>query len=41
VKDGSGTYNLTTIQGGAEVVFELNSPIDDAGWNKVWNQYCP
>src|ERR1039458_6219362 len=23
VEDGFGTYNLTTIQGGAEVVFEL------------------
>jgi hypothetical protein len=40
VEDGFGTYNLTTIQGGAEVVFELNSLLDHAGWNKAWNQYC-
>ena len=40
VEDGFGTYNLTTIQGGAEVVFELNTLIDHAGWNKIWNQYC-
>ncbi|MGA2266859.1 MAG: Tat pathway signal sequence domain protein [Bryobacteraceae bacterium] len=40
VEDGFGTYNLTTIQGGAEVVFELNSLIDHAGWKKAWNQYC-
>ena len=40
VEDGFGTYNLTTIQGGAEVVFELNTLIDNAGWHKAWNQYC-
>jgi hypothetical protein len=40
VEDGFGTYNLTTIQGGAEVVFELNTLLDHAGWNKAWNQYC-
>ncbi len=38
--DGFGTYNLATIMGGGEVVFELNELIDHAGWNKVWNQYC-
>jgi hypothetical protein len=40
VPDGFGTYNLATIMGGGEVVFELNELIDHAGWNKVWNQYC-
>ena len=35
-----GTYNLATIMGGGEVVFELNTLIDHAGWKKAWNQYC-
>jgi hypothetical protein len=35
-----GTYNLATIMGGGEVVFELNSLIDHAGWKKAWDQYC-
>ncbi|HTS63387.1 MAG TPA: hypothetical protein VMH28_15280 [Candidatus Acidoferrales bacterium] len=35
-----GTYNLATIMGGAEVVFELNELIDHAGWKKAWEQYC-
>jgi hypothetical protein len=35
-----GTYNLATIMGGAEVVFELNTLIDHPGWKKAWNQYC-
>ena len=35
-----GTYNLATIMGGAEVVFELNELIDHAGWKKAWDQYC-
>jgi hypothetical protein len=34
-----GTYNLATIMGGGEVVFELNSLIDHDGWKKAWNQY--
>jgi hypothetical protein len=38
--DPYGTYNLTTIQGGAEVVFELNELIDHPGWQKAWLQYC-
>jgi hypothetical protein len=38
--DGLGTYNLATIMGGSEVVFELNDLIDHAGWKKVWLQYC-
>jgi hypothetical protein len=38
--DPFGVYNLQTIQGGAEVVFELNQLIDDPGWKKAWLQYC-
>ena len=38
--DGLGTYNLATIMGGAEVVFELNDLIDHPGWKKAWLQYC-
>ncbi len=38
--DPYGVYNLTTIMGGAEVVFELNELIDHAGWKKAWLQYC-
>jgi len=39
VEDGFGAYNLTTIMGGAEVVFELNDLIDHPGWKKAWRQY--
>jgi hypothetical protein len=35
-----GTYNLATIMGGGEVVFELNTLIEHEGWQKAWNQYC-
>ena len=35
-----GTYNLDTIMGGGEVVFELNTLIDHPGWKKAWDQYC-
>jgi hypothetical protein len=35
-----GTYNLATIMGGGEVVFELNTLIDHAGWKRAWEQYC-
>ncbi|MEO5961428.1 MAG: hypothetical protein ABIZ49_05310, partial [Opitutaceae bacterium] len=35
-----GTYNLATIMGGAEVVFELNQMLDDPRWHKLWLQYC-
>jgi hypothetical protein len=38
--DPFGTYNLTTIQGGAQVVFELNQLIDHPAWQKTWLQYC-
>ena len=38
--DGSlGDYNLATIMGGAEVVFELNEIIDHPAWQKLWLQY--
>ena len=40
VDGGFGSYNLTTIMGGAEVIFELNELIDHAGWKKAWVQYC-
>jgi hypothetical protein len=40
VADGFGVYNLTTIMGGAEVIFELNELIDHEGWKKAWKQYC-
>ena len=39
-KNEVGTYNLATIMGGGEVVFELNTLIDHAGWKKAWDQYC-
>jgi hypothetical protein len=39
-EDPFGTYNLTSIMGGAEVVFELNELIDHDGWKKCWLQYC-
>ena len=38
--DGMGTYNLATIMGGGEVVFELNELIDHPGWKMAWQQYC-
>jgi hypothetical protein len=37
--DEVGDYNLTTIMGGGEVVFELNELIDHEGWQKAWLQY--
>jgi hypothetical protein len=40
VSDRVGSYNLTTIQGGAQVVFELNEFFDHPGWQKMWLQYC-
>lgn len=35
-----GSYNLATIQGGAQVVFELNEFLNHPGWQKMWLQYC-
>jgi hypothetical protein len=40
VSDELGDYNLATIQGGAEVVMELNGLIDNPGWARTWLQYC-
>lgn len=40
VSDVAGDYNLATIQGGAEVIFELNGLIDNPDWIKAWVQYC-
>jgi hypothetical protein len=40
VSDEMGDYNLATIQGGAEVVFELNQLIDNPAWQQAWLQYC-
>jgi len=35
-----GNYNLATIMGGAEVIFELNEFIDHPDWQKIWLQFC-
>lgn len=40
LNDQAGVYNLATIMGGAEVVFELNLMLDDPRWHKLWLQYC-
>ena len=40
LSDEPGVYNLATIMGGAEVVFELNLMLDDPRWQKLWLQYC-
>lgn len=40
LSDEAGVYNLATIMGGAEVVFELNQMLDDPAWHKLWLQYC-
>ncbi|HEY8459646.1 MAG TPA: hypothetical protein VIM99_04655, partial [Blastocatellia bacterium] len=40
LSDEAGQYNLATIMGGAEVVFELNLMLDDERWHKLWLQYC-
>ena len=40
LNDEAGVYNLATIMGGAEVVFELNQMLDDPRWQKLWLQYC-
>jgi hypothetical protein len=40
VNDQPGSYNLPTIQGGAEVAFELTDLLDDPAWTKMWLQYC-
>jgi hypothetical protein len=40
LSDECADYNLATIMGGAEVIFELNEYIDHPGWQKAWLQYC-
>jgi exo-rhamnogalacturonan lyase-like protein len=40
LSDEAGQYNLATIMGGAEVVFELNLSLEDERWQKLWLQYC-
>lgn len=40
VSNDIGSYNLATIQGGAQVIFELNEFFDHSGWQKMWLQYC-
>ena len=35
-----GSYNLATIMGGAEMMFELNMSIDDPAWQKLWADFC-
>jgi hypothetical protein len=37
---GPGVYNLATIQGGAEVAFQLTDLLNDEKWTKMWLQYC-
>jgi hypothetical protein len=40
VSNEVGSYNLATIQGGAQVIFELNEILEHPGWEKMWLQYC-
>lgn len=40
LSDDAGVYNLATIMGGAEVIFELNMMVDHDRWQKAWLQYC-
>jgi hypothetical protein len=40
VSDELGDYNLATIQGGAEVMFELNGLVELPAWQQAWLQYC-
>jgi exo-rhamnogalacturonan lyase-like protein len=40
LSDEAGQYNLATIMGGAEVVFEFNLSLEDERWQKLWLQYC-
>jgi hypothetical protein len=35
-----GRYNLATIMGGAEMMFEMNLSIDDPAWHKLWADFC-
>jgi len=40
LSDEAGDHNLATIQGGAEIIFELNEYVGHAGWLDKWLQYC-
>jgi hypothetical protein len=40
LSEEAGSYNLAIIQGGVEVVYELNMMVDHEGWQKAWLQYC-
>ena len=40
LNDEAGVYNLATIMGGAEAIFELNLMLDDERWHRMWLQYC-
>jgi hypothetical protein len=40
VSDQVGSYNLATIQAGAEVIFDLSTFLDHPGWQRMWLQYC-
>lgn len=40
VNEQAGVYNLATIMGAAEFIFEMNEAIDHEGWQKAWLQYC-
>jgi hypothetical protein len=40
VGDQPGVYNLATIQGGAEVAFQLTDLLKNDEWTKMWLQYC-
>ena len=40
LSDEAGVYNLATIMGGSEVIFELNMMVDHEPWQKAWLQYC-
>ncbi len=40
LQDVIDNYNLTTIQGGGEVAFEVNQLIDDPKWQKTWLRFC-
>ena len=40
LSDEVGDYNLVTIMGGGEVVFELNELLNDKRWDRLWLQYC-
>jgi hypothetical protein len=40
LSEEAGVYNLATIMGGAQVIFEFNDMLEDERWNRMWMQYC-